>query len=277
MAGGLPTDDFVGKIGIAISPSNPNRLWAVVDDFGAAVARPIGGPGGAQDSAAAAQDHRRRIYISDDAGATWKLVNSESRLWGRGWYFESVTVDPANPDSAYVINTATYLTTDGGKTFVPVKGAPGGDDYHQIWVNPKDGNRMVLSSDQGTVVSVDGAQTWSTWYNQPTAQVYHVAADNRFPYWLYGAQQDSGGVGVSTWSRMGVLTFRNWEPTCLAGESSTVIPDPKDGNILYGSGAGRCDQALNIAASLGGELPAPDPERSQPQDLDPPAGLLRRR
>ena len=130
------------------------------------------------------------------------------------------------------------MTTDGGKTFVPVKGAPGGDDYHQLWVNPKDGNRMVLSSDQGTVVSVDGGKTWSTWYNQPTAQLYHVAADNRFPYWLYGAQQDSGGVGVSTWSREGVLSFRNWEPTCLAGESDTVVPDPKDGNILYGGGAG---------------------------------------
>jgi hypothetical protein len=90
---------------------------------------------------------------------------------------------------------------DAGKTFVPVKAAPGGDDYHQLWVNPTDGNRMVLSSDQGTVVSVDGAKTWSTWYNQPTAQIYHLAADNRFPYWLYGAQQDSGAVGVRTWSQ----------------------------------------------------------------------------
>ena len=97
------------------------------------------------------------------------------------------------------------MTLDAGKTWVPVKGAPGGDDYHQLWINPKDGNRMVLSSDQGTVVCVDGAKTWSTWYNQPTAQIYHIAADNRFPYWLYGAQQDSGGVGVSTWSRMGAL------------------------------------------------------------------------
>jgi photosystem II stability/assembly factor-like uncharacterized protein len=199
------------------------------------------------------------VYLSNDAGATWKLVNSESRLWGRGWYFESVTVDPTNPDRAYVINTATYMTTDAGKTFVPVKGAPGGDDYHQLWINPKDGNRMVLSSDQGTVVSVDGSKTWSTWYNQPTAQIYHVAADNRFPYWLYGAQQDSGGVGVSTLSREGVLSFRNWEPTCEAGESATVLPDPKDGNILYGQGTGRCDQALNVAVPLGGQLPAADP------------------
>ncbi len=256
LSGGLPTDQFVGRIGIAVAPSNPRRLWAVVDDSGSAVPRGFGGGRGA---AAEPAPTGGGVYISDDAGATWKLVNSENRLWGRGWYFESVTVDPTNPDRAYVMNTATYMTTDAGKTFVPIKGAPGGDDYHQLWVNPKDGNRMVLSSDQGTVVSVDGGQTWSTWYNQPTAQIYHVAADNRFPYWLYGAQQDSGGVGVSTWSRQGVLTFRNWEPTCLAGESATVVPDPKDGNILYGNGAGRCDQALNIAVPLGGQLPPPDP------------------
>jgi photosystem II stability/assembly factor-like uncharacterized protein len=258
VTGGLPNDQFVGKIGIAVAPSNSNRLWAVVDDGGSAIAAGAGG-GGGRGRGAAAPSTGGGVYISNDAGATWKLVNSETRLWGRGWYFEAVTVDPTNPDRAYVINTATYMTTDAGKTFVPVKGAPGGDDYHQLWVNPKDGNRMVLSSDQGTVVSVDGSKTWSTWYNQATAQIYHVAADNRFPYWLYGAQQDSGGVGVSTWSRQGVLNFRNWEPTCEAGESNTVLPDPKDGNILYGSGAGRCDQAMNVAAPLGGQLPEADP------------------
>ena len=258
LTGGLPTDEFVGKIGVAVAPSNPNRLWAVVDDGGSAV--PAGLGGGGQGRGGAARNTSGGVYLSDDAGATWKLVNSETRLWGRGWYFEAVTVDPTNPDRAYVINTATYMTTDAGKSFVPVKGAPGGDDYHQLWINPKDGNRMVLSSDQGTVVSVDGSKTWSTWYNQPTAQIYHVAADNRFPYWLYGAQQDSGGVGVSTWSRQGVLNFRNWEPTCLAGESNTVLPDPKDGNILYGNGAERCDQAQNVMASLGGQLPPPDPD-----------------
>jgi photosystem II stability/assembly factor-like uncharacterized protein len=258
LTGGLPTDEFVGKIGVAVSPSNPKKLWAVVDDIGKPVAAPLGGGGGAA-PATPPPATGGGVYRSDDAGATWRLVNGEPRLWGRGWYFESVTVDPVNPDRAYVINTATYMTTDGGKTFVPVKGAPGGDDYHQLWVNPRDGNRMVLSSDQGTVVSVDGTKSWSTWYNQPTAEIYRIAADNRFPYWLYGAQQDSGGVGVSTWSREGVLSFRNWEPTCLAGESDTVIPDPKDGNILYGAGAGRCDQNLNVAVSLGGSLPEPDP------------------
>ena len=261
LAGGLPTDDFVGRIGIAIAPSNSNRLWAVVDDLGSAFppARGSGGrPPAIPDSNPTAKP-TGGVFISDDAGETWRLVNAETRLGSRGWYFNGVAIDPVNPDRAYIINTATYMTTDGGKTFVPVKGAPGGDDYHQIWINPKDGNHMVLSSDQGTVISVDGAKTWSTWYNQPTAQLYHVSADNRFPYWLYGAQQDSGGVGVSTFSREGVLSFRDWEPTCLAGESNTVVPDPRDGNFLYGGGADRCNQALNVPAPLGGELPPPDP------------------
>ena len=255
LTNGLPTDDFVGKIGVAVAPSNPNRVYAVVDDLGTAIApsfraRAEKGPNAPKPSGG--------IYVSDDAGATWRLVNSERRLWGRGWYFGQITVDPENPDRAYDANTATYMTLDAGKTWVPVKGAPGGDDYHQLWINPKDHNRIVLSSDQGTVVSVDGAKSWSTWYNQSTAQIYHVAADNRFPYWLYGAQQDSGAVGVRTWSRMGTLTFRDWEPTCLAGESATVVPDPKDGRLLYGDGDQRCNQELNLPAPAGGKLPPPD-------------------
>ncbi|HUB20402.1 MAG TPA: hypothetical protein VL990_17305 [Acidobacteriaceae bacterium] len=257
LTNGLPDDNFVGKIGIAVAPGNPNRLWAVVDDVGASVAPPLRFGGEKPKEPAPAP--KGGVYLSDDAGATWRLVNNETRLWGRGWYFESVTVDPDNPDKAYVINTGTYLTTDAGKTFTPIKSAPGGDDYHQLWVNPRDGRRMVLSSDQGTVVSVDGGKTWSTWYNQPTAEIYHVAADHQFPYWLYGAQQDSGAVRVSTWSKEGILDFRNWEPICLAGESDTVVPDPTEPNILYGAGAGRCNQALNVQASLGGTLPPADP------------------
>ena len=256
LTNGLPTDNFVGKIGVAVAPSNPNRVYAVVDDLGTAIApsyraRADQGPNAPKPSGG--------IYRSDDGGSTWQLVNSERRLWGRGWYFGQISVDPENPDRAYDVNTATYMTLDAGKTWVPVKGAPGGDDYHQLWINPKDHNRMVLSSDQGTVVSVDGAKSWSTWYNQPTAQIYHVAADNRFPYWLYGAQQDSGAVGVRTWSPVGILTFRDWEPTCLAGESNTVVPDPKDGRLLYGNGDQRCNQELNVAAPAGGKLPPPDP------------------
>ena len=254
--GGFPDDPYVGKIGIAVAPSNSNRLWAVVDDIGAAVAPSYRE---AAKAAAGAPKATGGVYLSDDAGKTWKLVNAEKRLWGRGWYFEAVTVDPTNPDEAYVINTATYRTMDAGKTFVPVKAAPGGDDYHQLWINPKDRDRMVLSSDQGTVVSVDGAKTWSTWYNQPTAEIYHVAADNRFPYWLEGAQQDSGAVGAATWSRFGVLDYRSWEPLCQAGESDTVVPDPKDPAELYGGGAGRCNQVLNVQQPLGA-LPEADPK-----------------
>jgi photosystem II stability/assembly factor-like uncharacterized protein len=263
LSGGLPADDFVGRIGIAIAPSNPKILWAVVDDLGSASPPPRPGRGAGGTTVPDPNPTARPtggIYVSNDAGVTWKQISAEARLGSRGWYFNSVAIDPVNPDRAYIINTATYMTTDGGKTFVPIKGAPGGDDYHQLWINPKDGNRMVLSSDQGTVVSVDGGRTWSTWYNQATAQLYHVAADNRFPYRLYGAQQDSGGVGVRTMSPEGVLSFRDWEPTCLAGESNTVVPDPKDGNILYGSGDQRCDQALNVPAPAGGELPRPDPK-----------------
>jgi photosystem II stability/assembly factor-like uncharacterized protein len=256
LGGGLPTDDFVGKIGIAIAPSNSNRLYAVVDDLGTPIARSYRVP---PPTGTNAPKPSGGIYLSDDAGATWRLVNGEPRLWSRGWYFCQIAVDPTNPDRAYVVNTATYMTLDAGKTWAPVKGAPGGDDYHQLWMNPKDGNRMVLSSDQGTVVSVDGAKTWSTWYNQPTAQIYHIAADNRFPYWLYGAQQDSGAVSVSTWSRMGTLAYGNWLPICEAGESDTVVPDPKDPDLLYGNGDQRCNQALNLFAPEGGELPKEDP------------------
>ena len=255
LGGGLPSDDFVGKIGIAIAPSNPNRLYAVVDDLGSAIARSWRVPAA---TGANAPKPSGGIYVSDDAGATWRLVNREQRLWGRGWYFCQITVDPTNPDRAYDINTATYMTLDAGKTWVPIKGAPGGDDYHQLWINPKDGDRMVLSSDQGTIVSVDGAKTWSTWYNQPTAQIYHIAADNRFPYWLYGAQQDSGAVSVSTWSHLGILAFGNWLPICEAGESNTVVPDPKDPDLLYGNGDQRCNQALNLSAPEGGQLPKED-------------------
>ena len=261
LSGGLPTDDFVGRIGIAIAPANSSRLWAVVDDIGTA-SPPARGRGGQPPAIPDAEPDAQPtggVFLSDDAGKSWRLVSKEQRLDSRGWYFNGVAVDPVNPDRAYIINTTTYVTTDGGKSFVPIKGAPGGDDYHQMWINPKDGNRMVLSSDQGTVVSVDGGKTWSSWYNQPTAQLYHLSADNRFPYWLYGAQQDSGGVAVSTMSNQGTLSFRNWEPACLAGESDTVVPDPKDGNILYGSGADRCDQRLNILTPAGGDLPPPDP------------------
>lgn len=236
---GLPADGAVGKIGIAVSPSDANRVWAVVDDLS-----DHGAHGG--------------VYISDDAGANWRQVSHERRLWGRGWYFEAITVDPKDPHKAYIMNTSTYASTDDGATWTPIKGAPGGDDYHQLWVNPRDPNRMALSSDQGTVISVDDGRTWSTWYNQPTAEIYQVSADNRWPWWVYGPQQDSGAVGVETWSNRGTITFRNWLPICTGGESGMVVPLPADGNVLFGENGQRCNQKLNIVNSFG-EIPKPGP------------------
>ena len=234
---GLPGDDQVGRIGVAVAPSDSNRLWAVVDDLS-----DKGAHGG--------------VYVSDDAGASWRQVSNENRLWQRGWYFEEVEVDPTDPHQAYVMNTSTYRTTNDGQSWTPIKGAPGGDDYHQLWINPKMGDHMVLSSDQGTVVSVDGGKTWSSWYNQDTAQMYHVSAGSGFPWWVYGPQQDSGAAGVSTWSDEGLISFRNWIPLCAGGESDIVVPDPDNPDYLYGGAGVRCNQALNIADSLG-SIPTP--------------------
>ena len=275
--GGLPTDDFVGKIGIAIAPSNPNRLWAVVDDTRRAPSRTRALPTAAAPRAPIAP-HRTGgggIYISDDAGATWKLVNSENRLWGRGWYFEQVAVDPVNPDRAYVINTATYMTTDGGKTFVPVKGgarrrrlSPDVDQSqrrqpHGAQQRPGHRGQRGWRQDAGAPGTTSPPRRSITWPPTTASPIGSTARSRIAAAWA-----------SATWSREGVLSFRNWEPTCLAGESNTVVPDPKDGNILYGGGAGRCDQYFNTAAPLGGQLPAARSRRSEPQNVDAAGGFL---
>jgi len=210
---GLPSEGL-GRIGIAVAPTEPDRVYLVVDAK----------QGG--------------VYRSDDAGQNWVLTDPEPRIWGRGWYFGAITVYPKNPDIVYVCNTSTYRSVDGGKSFDAIKGAPGGDDYHSLWIDPDDPNRMILSSDQGVVISVDGAKSWTSWYNQPTAQLYHVITDNRFPYWVYGAQQDSGAVGVVSRSHWAGISFRDWRPVGAGGESMYIAPDPLDPNILYGGGFG---------------------------------------
>jgi photosystem II stability/assembly factor-like uncharacterized protein len=172
------------------------------------------------------------LYRSDDGGDTWTLANSDRRITSRAWYFGSITVDQQNPDVIYMPNVALYRSEDGGKTVSVLRGAPGGDDYHQIWVDPKDSSRMVLGTDQGTTVSVNYGKTWSTWYNQPTAQLYHVITDDRFPYTVYGNQQDSGAVGVWSRSDSGQITPRHWFPAS-GSESGYMAPDPNDPNILY--------------------------------------------
>ncbi len=173
------------------------------------------------------------LFRSDDGGQTWKLVGTDQRIRGRLWYFGEVDVDPKNPDVVYLPNVSIYRSSDGGKTFEAIKGAPGGDDYHAMWIDPSNPQRLFFGSDQGVGVSVDGGHTWSSWYNQPTAQLYHVAVDNQFPYRVYGAQQDSGTVSTTSRSDFGSITFRDWY-SVGAGESGYIAPDPSDPNIVYG-------------------------------------------
>jgi photosystem II stability/assembly factor-like uncharacterized protein len=216
ISAGIPVEGR-GHIGIAVAPSNRNRIYAVVD---------------AKDGG---------VFSSSDAGGTWTRLSNDKRLWDRGWYFEKVTVDPKNADVVYVMNTSTYRSTDAGKKWTPIKGAPGGDDYHQLWINPDDPKRMIVGSDQGAIVSVDGAVTWSSWYNQPTAQIYHVAADYRFPYWITGAQQDSGAVGTPSRSTHSEISNRDWEGLCAGGESGYTAPDPLHPEVLFGGTVSRCN------------------------------------
>jgi photosystem II stability/assembly factor-like uncharacterized protein len=207
---GLPEGKW-GRTGIAVS-ADGRRVYAAIDCPG-----------------------HSGLYRSDDGGDTWALVNSDSRLTSRAWYFNSLAIDPTNPDVLYIPNVALYRTEDGGKTIQVVRGAPGGDDYHQIWVDPKNANHLVLGVDQGATISLDRGKTWTTWYNQPTAQLYHVITDHRFPYIIYGAQQDSGSIAVYSRSDHGHLDTRDW---FLPGgsESGYIAIDPKDENIIYLSG-----------------------------------------
>ncbi len=233
---GIPAEGR-GHIGIAVAPANHNRMYAAVDAK----------EGG--------------IFRSDDAGTTWSRLSADKRLWDRGWYFEKVAVDPKNADIVYVSNTSVYRSTDAGKTWTAIKGAPGGDDYHQLWINPDDPKRMVLASDQGAIVSVDGALTWSSWYNQPTAQIYHVAPDYRFPYWVTGAQQDSGAVGTPSRSRHSEISNRDWEGLCSGGESGYTAPDPLHPELLFGGTVSRCNvltgETKNVSPERSGENASP--------------------
>ena len=236
LTNGLPTE-HLGRIGLAVAPANSARVYAIVDAK----------EGG--------------LYRSDDGGATWSRASGDNRIWGRGWYFCNVVTDPKNPDTVYVSNTSVYRSTDGGKTWTAIKGAPGGDDYHQLWIYPDDPNRMILGSDQGTVVSEDGAQTWSSWYNQPTAELYHVAADNRFPYWVTGAQQDSGAIGLPVRSVHAEISTHDWSPMCAGGESGYTAPDPLHPEILFGDTVTRCNAITGESKSVSPEHDLPEPAR----------------
>ena len=208
---GLPEDDW-RRAGVAVARgTGGRRAYALID-------AKVGG-----------------LYRSDDGGSTWVRAGTDPRITARGWYFGRVTVDPKNPDVVYVPNVALYRTADGGKTFTIIRGAPGGDDYHFLWIDPTETSRMILATDQGVTISVDGGRTWTTWYNQPTAQLYHAITDNQFPYIVYGTQQDSGSVSIASRSDYGRIAEAD-RRSVGGSESGYIAPDPSDPNIVYVAG-----------------------------------------
>jgi photosystem II stability/assembly factor-like uncharacterized protein len=229
---GLPTSAELARIGIAISLSQPQRMYL---------------------SAESKKD--AGIYRSDDGGESWQFVNGDHRIGGRGPGAMGIAVSPDNPDLIYAANTTTWKSTDAGKTFVGFKGAPGGDDYQRIWINPENSQIIALTADQGAVISVNAGTTWSSWYNQPTAQFYHATTDTRFPYWVYGAQQESGSAATMSRSDYGEITFREWS---LPGvfEYGDIAVDPNDPNIVYGAKLTRTRQDIGEVADI-----APEPVR----------------
>jgi photosystem II stability/assembly factor-like uncharacterized protein len=210
---GLPEGAW-GRVGIDVAP-DCKRAYAIIF--------------------VQAQPKKSGLYRSDDGGNTWALANADPRLTSRAWYFNRVTIDPQNPDVIYIPNVALYRSDNGGKTISVVRGAPGGDDYHQLWIDPKNSASMVLGTDQGTTISLNCGQTWSSWYNQPTAQFYHVTTDNQFPYVVYGTQQDSGSAAVLSRTDHDRITPRDWF-TAGPSESGYLVVDPNDPNVLYLSG-----------------------------------------
>ena len=235
LTNGLPTfAQGLGRIGFDIAPSNPKILYAVVD----------------------ANAQYGGIYRSDDAGENWRQISRDGRTWGRGSDFAEIRVHPKDPETLFVANTASYVSRDGAKTFTAFKGAPGGDDYHRIWINWQKPEIMLFATDQGATITVNGGATWSSWYNQPTAQFYHVTTDQRFPYWVYGGQQESGSAAVSSRGDYGAITARDWQ-TVGVDEYGYVAIDPLDPDILYGGKMTRFDRKTGQSQNI-----APDAVRS---------------
>jgi photosystem II stability/assembly factor-like uncharacterized protein len=184
-------------------------------------------------------EHGSGLFRSDDGGATWKhMAGKDTRISnGQGSYSCGVFVDSQNPDIVYTVSTAMYASFDGGVTFEAFKGAPGGEDYHKQWIDPTNGKRMVLGTDQGATVTLDGGDTWSMWYTENVAQVYHVATDSQYPYWIMAAQQDTGGVMIKSRGTWGQVDFTDWSPLPTS-EFGVITPDPKNPHTIYGVGYG---------------------------------------
>jgi len=207
---GLP-DGILGKIGVAVSGADSNRVYAIIEAK----------EGG--------------LYRSDDAGQHWSRVNEDGRFRQRAWYFSKVYADPKSADTVYLVNTGLFRSVDGGKNFTLLPARHG--DHHGLWIDPTNPDRIGNVSDGGVSISTDGAKTWTTQNNQPTAQFYHVAVDNAFPYHIYGAQQDNSNVGIASRSDSGVIGRENWF-IAGDGECGFVVPDPRDWHIIYSNSEG---------------------------------------
>ncbi|HLJ79114.1 MAG TPA: hypothetical protein VKT75_16960, partial [Acidobacteriaceae bacterium] len=216
LTNGLPAD--LVQINVTVSPARTSRLYATLStkvEGGYASGRGLG------------------VYRSDDAGASWQKITDDPRPAMKigGGDLSVPVADPQDPDTVYVTSIVTVRSTDGGKTWISLRGAPGGDDYQNLWINPRDARILLLVSDQGAVISVNRGDSWSSWYNQPTAQIYHVAATNTFPYQVCGGQQESGSVCISTRGNDGEITFREWHPVGII-EYGYAAPDPLHPKIV---------------------------------------------
>ena len=207
---GMP-EGTLGIIGVTVSPADPDRVWAIIENE----------DGG--------------IFRSDDGGETWEKTNSDRSLRQRAWYYSRIYADSQDADKVYVMNVSYHKSTDGGKTFTSAN-APHGD-HHDLWIAPEDPNRMIIADDGGGQVSYDGGKSWTTYMNQPTAQFYRVVTDDHFPYRIYGAQQDNSTVRIDSRAQWGLIGNDNWEATA-GGESAHIAPDPKDNDIVYGGSYG---------------------------------------
>jgi photosystem II stability/assembly factor-like uncharacterized protein len=227
---GVPSS--IVQANIAIAPSAPKTLFAAVRTKTIA-----------------------KLYRSDDAGETWSGTTDDPRpgLGIGGGDLQVVRFDPKNPQIAYSASVVCWKSMDGGKTWDGWRGAPGGDDYQNVWINPNNPDIILLGSDQGAIVTVNGGKSWSSWYNQPTAQLYHVSADNTFPYRLYSGQQESGSVGIKSRGDEGEITFRDWKPVA-AEEYGYVVADPLDPDIIIGGKLTRFDRRTGQAQNI---LPVP--------------------
>src|SRR6266403_74677 len=227
---GLP--EKIVQANLAIAPSSPKTLLATVKSLVAS-----------------------NIFRSEDGGESWVNTTDDLRPSAGvgGGELPVVRFDPKNPSIVYSASVVCWKSMDGGKTWEGWRGAPGGDDYQNIWINPNTPDIILLGSDQGAIITVNDGQSWSSWYNQPTAQLYHVSADNAFPYRLYSGQQESGSVGIASRGNDGAITFRDWHPVA-AEEYGYVVADPLDPDVVYGGKLTRYDRGTGQAQGI---LPVP--------------------